>query len=180
MKALKDQGTLPDMVQIGNEVNHGMVWPEGNVANFDGLATLFNAGRNAVLEVAPSTIIMLHIALGGQQDESVFFIDNMLSRGVQFDVLGQSYYPQWHGTLTDLKNNLNVLLARYKKEVIVVEYSAKKKEVNEIIFELPQGMGKGSFIWEPLNTWEKIFDEKGNSNDFLEWYDEMNLKYIKK
>ena len=46
---------------------------------------------------------MLHIALGGQNDESVFFIDQMLARGVHFDVIGLSYYPKWHGTLDDLR-----------------------------------------------------------------------------
>jgi len=178
MLALKAQGTLPDMVQIGNEINHGMVWPEGSVSNFDGLAALYNAGRAAVLEVAPPTIIMLHIALGGQPDESVFFLDNMLARGVQFDVLGQSYYPQWHGSLPDLKNNLNRLIACYQTDVIVVEYSAKKEEVNRIVFELPQGRGKGSFIWEPLNTWEKIFDDKGRSNEWLPLYDRLKREYL--
>lgn len=174
--ALKDQGTAPEMVQIGNEINHGMVWPEGNVTNFDGLAQLFNAGREAVLSVAPETIIMLHIALGGQNDESVFFIDNMLARGVQFDVIGESYYPQWHGTLSDLKSNLNNLVSRYNKEVIVVEYSAKKQEVNDIVFDLPNG--KGTFIWEPLNTWEQIFDKQGKSNDYLKLYDDFKKKFL--
>lgn len=176
--ALKEQGTVPDMVQIGNEINHGMVWPDGNVSNFDGLSALFNAGREAVLSVAPSTIIMLHIALGGQNDESVFFIDNMLARNVQFDVIGQSYYPQWHGTLSDLKNNLHNLVARYNKDIIVVEYSAKKQEVNDIAFDLPNGKGKGSFIWEPLNTWEQIFDKQGKSNEYLKLYDSFRDKFL--
>ena len=178
--ALKDQGTAPEMVQIGNEINHGMVWPDGNVNNFNGLAELFTAGREAVLNVAPNTIIMLHIALGGQNDESVFFIDNMIARNVQFDVIGQSYYPQWHGTLSDLKTNLNNLVARYNKDIIVVEYSAKKEEVHEIAFDLLNGKGKGTFIWEPLNTWEQIFDKQGKSNEFLKLYDSFKNKYLQK
>ncbi|MGN6401329.1 MAG: beta-galactosidase GalA, partial [Flavisolibacter sp.] len=126
---LKAQGTAPDMVQIGNEINHGMMWPEGSVNHFGSLAELFKAGSDAVLSVDPSIVIMLHIALGGQNDESVFFINNMLSRGVQFDVIGESYYPKWHGTLSDLQNNLNDLARRYNKDVVVVEYSQLKKEV---------------------------------------------------
>jgi len=79
-------------------------------------------------------VILLHIALGGQNNESVFFIDNMLARGVSFDVIGESYYPKWHGTLDDLRDNLNDLVRRYDKDVIVVEYSALKDEVNQIVF----------------------------------------------
>jgi arabinogalactan endo-1,4-beta-galactosidase len=150
------------------------------VRNFDGLAQLYKAGVDAVLNVAPSTIIMLHIALGGQNDESVSFIDNMLARGVQFDVIGESYYPQWHGTLNDLKSNLNDLIVRYHKDVVVVEYSSYKQEVNDIVFNLPNGKGKGSFIWEPLNTWEAIFDKSGQSNDYLNMYDELQKKYLLK
>ena len=72
-------------------------------------------------------MMMLHVALGGQNDESVFFIDNMLARGVHFDVIGESYYPKWHGTLDDLRDNLDDLVRRYNKDVIVVEYSASKR-----------------------------------------------------
>src|SRR6266542_2530225 len=151
---LKAQGTTPDMVQIGNEINHGMIWPDGHVNHLDSLAQLVKAGTAAVLKVDPSIIMLLHIALGGQNDESVFFINNMLSRGVYFDVIGESYYPKWHGTLSDLQNNLADLSKRYNKDIMVVEYSQLKKEVNDIAFNLSDDRGKGSFIWEPLNTWE--------------------------
>ena len=179
IQQLKDQGTTPDMVQVGNEINHGMIWPDGNVANLDGLAQLISAGIAAVKSVDPSITIMLHVALGGQNDESVFFIDNMLARGVYFDVIGESYYPKWHGTLDDLRDNLNDLVRRYNKDVIVVEYSALKEEVNKIAFELPNRKGKGTCIWEPLSTWEKVFDDKGKTNELMKLYDEMSKKYLK-
>lgn len=175
---LKAQGTEPDMVQVGNEINHGMLWPEGSVNHFDSLAQLFKAGTDAVLSVDPSIVIMMHIALGGQNDESVFFINNMLQRGVDFDVMGLSYYPKWHGTLSDLQNNLNDLVKRYNKNVIVVEYSQLKKEVNDIVFNLPDQKGKGTFIWEPLNTWEAVFDKGGKSNPYISIYDGLSQKYI--
>jgi beta-galactosidase len=50
------------MVQVGNEINHGLVWPEGSFANTDQLAQLINAGTSAVKAVAPQTIMMLHVA----------------------------------------------------------------------------------------------------------------------
>jgi beta-galactosidase len=68
---------------------------------------------------------------------------------------------------------------RYNKDVIVVEYSALKEDVNKIVFSLPNGKGKGTFIWEPLSTWEQFFDTDGKSNTLLPLYDEMNRKYLK-
>ncbi len=180
MQELKDQNTLPDMVQVGNEINHGIIWPDGNVKNLDNLAQLLSAGTAAVKAVAPETIMMLHVALGGQHDESVFFINNMVARGVPFDVIGESYYPKWHGTLADLEDNLNKLVARYNKDIIVVEYSALKKEVNKIAFEVANGRGKGTCIWEPLSTWEKFFDDKGKSNELLAYYDDITKQFMAK
>lgn len=180
IKALKDQGTTPDMVQIGNEINHGMIWPEGHIGNLNNLVQLIQAGIDGVLSVDPSIAIMLHIALGGQHDETVFFYDNMLARGLQFDVIGMSYYPKWHGTLDDLRDNLIRMSSRYEQPIIVVEYSAKKREVHEIVFNLPNNKGKGTAIWEPLSTWESIFSRDGKSNDLILIYDEMNKKFIQK
>jgi beta-galactosidase len=121
----------------------------------------------------------LHIALGGQADETNFFFDNMLSRGLRFDVMGMSYYPKWHGTLDDLRNNLTQMAYKYEQDIIVVEYSAMKREVHSIAFNLPNGKGKGTAIWEPLNTWEKIFDQ-GKSNNLILLYDEFNKQFISK
>jgi beta-galactosidase len=179
MQELKDQGTTPDMVQIGNEINHGIVWPEGSVSNIDYLAQLIKAGTAAVKAVDPTVVMMLHVALGGQHDESTFFIDNMLARGVHFDVIGESYYPKWHGTLADLESNLTNLVKRYNKDVMVVEYSQLKNEVNKIAFELPNGKGRGTCIWEPLSTWEAFFEKDGKSNSYLNVYDTLSKQYLK-
>ena len=178
IQQLKNQGTKPEMVQVGNEINHGMLWPDGNISDPDALAQLINAGTAAVRSVDPSITMLLHIALGGQNDESVFFIDNMIARGVYFDVIGESYYPKWHGTLDDLRDNLVDLVRRYNKDVIVVEYSQRKQEVNKIAFELPGGKGKGTCIWEPINFWEKIFDNEGKANELIKEYDEISGKYL--
>jgi len=179
LEALKAQGTLPDMVQTGNEINHGIIWPQGNVQHLDSLAILLNAAMAAVKKVDPSIITLLHIALGGQNAESEFFIDNMISRGVSFDVIGESYYPKWHGTLQDLETNLDLLHKKYHKPVIVAEYSQLKKEVNKIAFSIPGNQIKGTFIWEPLNTWEAVFDKDGKSNYYLNDYDEIKRQFLK-
>ncbi len=180
MQQLKDQNTTPDMVQVGNEINHGMIWPDGYINNLDSLSQLIYAGINAVKSVSSSTSIMLHIALGGQNDEARFWLDNMIERGVPFDVIGLSYYPRWHGTLDDLQYNLADLSKHYNKDVIVVEYSHKKQQVNQIAFDVPNGRGKGTCIWEPLSTWESFFDKDGKANKYLYMYDEISKEYLKK
>ncbi|HET6252794.1 MAG TPA: beta-galactosidase GalA [Puia sp.] len=180
MDSLRSQGTLPDMVQIGNEINHGMVWPEGSIRHPDSLAALIYAGIRGVKAVDPACPVMLHIALGGQNDESHFFLDNMLERQVPFDVIGLSYYPKWHGTLADLKYNVDDLARQYGKDVIVVEYTQRKQEVNDIAFSIPGGRGKGTCIWEPLNTWEHIFERDGKANSYLYLYDELSKEFVRK
>jgi len=177
MRELKEQGTTPDMVQVGNEINHGMIWPEGAINNLDSLSQLIYAGIKGVKEVSPKTSIMLHIALGGQNAESRFFLDNMAERNVPFDVIGLSYYPKWHGTLVDLKNNMADLATRYHKQVMVAEYTHLKREVNDIAFNVPDEKSLGTFIWEPLNTWEQIFDRNGKSNELINIYQEVAKKY---
>jgi len=179
ISALKSQGTTPDMVQIGNEINHGMVWPDGHIGNPDELARLIKAGVAGVKDVDPSVIIMLHIALGGQNAESVFWLDNMIARGVEFDLIGLSYYPRWHGTLSDLKNNMINLISRYHKDINLVEYSQVKEEVNDIVFNLPDKRGNGTCIWEPLSTWERIFDREGKSNELIKKYDIIAGRYLR-
>lgn len=179
MTLLKAQGTTPDMVQVGNEINHGMDWPDGEINNLDSLAQLIYSGVQGVRAVSPSTIIMLHIALGGQNAEARFFVDNMLARKVPFDVIGLSYYPKWHGTPEDLKNNMADLASRYKQQVMVAEYSQLKKEVNDIAFTAPGKKAIGAFIWEPLSTWEGIFDRDGKANKYMNIYPEIAKKYVK-
>jgi beta-galactosidase len=176
--ALKEQGTMPEMVQIGNEINHGIVWPDGHISNLDKLAELLKAGTQAVREVDPSTKVMMHLALGGQNEETVFWFDNMIARGLEFDIIGLSYYPRWHCTLDDLNNNMLDVIERYQKDVNVVEYSAFKWEVNELVFELPESRCNGTCIWEPLNTWSSVFDQHGNSLEEINLYDEISAKYL--
>jgi beta-galactosidase len=179
MQALKAQGTTPDMVQCGNEINHGMLWPEGHVGHLDSLAQLLIVANRAVRAVAPQSLLMLHVALGGQHDESVAYIDGMQQRGVPFDIIGESYYPKWHGTPDDLRHNLAALAKRYGRDVVVVEYSQLKQEVADITFNLPDDRGKGTFIWEPLNTWEAVFDRKGASTPYLQQFDVIRNAYLK-
>ena len=179
LRAMEAQGILPDMVQIGNEVNHGLLWPDGHIGNLDQLAGLLQAGVEGTEAVDPGMPIMMHVALGGQNDEARFWLDNMLARGVTFDIIGLSYYPRWHGTLEDLYANLHDLADRYRKPINVVEYSDFKREVHEIVFGLPGDLGKGTAIWEPLGWRSGLFDREGNVTDLMQIYDELSARYLR-
>jgi arabinogalactan endo-1,4-beta-galactosidase len=119
--SLVNQGTPPDIVQVGNEINAGILWPDGDYEHFDNLAELLKEGYRAVKECSPSTLAMLHIAEGGDNDLARWWFGNITRREVPFDVIGISYYPYWHGSLGQLQYNLNDITARYDKDVILVE-----------------------------------------------------------
>jgi arabinogalactan endo-1,4-beta-galactosidase len=126
--ALVAQGTPPDMVQIGNEINGGMLWPEGALAtygwqSFTELAGLLTQGVQAVNDCSPETKIMLHLAEAGNYGLLEWWYGNIIEEGVPFDVMGLSYYPFWHGTLETLQNTLNSIATLYDKDIIIVEFA---------------------------------------------------------
>ena len=121
LNSLKAQGTTADMVQIGNEINPGMLLPTGSTNNWTNLGTLLKAGVQASRDVNAATRIMLHLAEGGNNSLFRWWFDNAIAQGVQFDVIGASYYPYWHGPLSGLQSNLNDMATRYNKDVVVAE-----------------------------------------------------------
>jgi arabinogalactan endo-1,4-beta-galactosidase len=104
--ALKAAGATPDMVQIGNEINAGMLWPVGQLTGGTGgwsnLAGLLLSGYNAAKAVSSSTQVMLHIANGGQDAQAKWWFTEAVAYGVKFDVMGVSYYSYWSGTFSGL------------------------------------------------------------------------------
>lgn len=123
-RLLVDQGTPPDMIQIGNEVTNGLLWPDGrNAQGFDALAALLAEGCRAVRARSPETRVMLHIDNGGNNALYRWWFDSILAQGVDFDLIGVSYYPYWHGTLADLQSNLDDVAERYGRDIVVVETS---------------------------------------------------------
>jgi arabinogalactan endo-1,4-beta-galactosidase len=119
--SLAAQGTPPAMIQIGNEINNGLLWPDGKSDQWDNLAALLKEGYRAVKDCSPETRVMLHLAEGGKNELFRWWFDSAIERDVPFDLIGVSYYPYWHGTLADLQNNLNDIAERYQKDVVVVE-----------------------------------------------------------
>lgn len=94
-------------------------------------------------------------------------------------IIGQSYYPQWHGALDDLKSNLTDLAQRYEQPIIVVEYSRPDiREINDVVRGLPDGKGLGTFIWEPTK-WRggALFDQQGDTKPEIDIYGDMAKEY---
>lgn len=128
VKDFKQQGVTPDMIQIGNEIKNGMLWPEGKLPSTDNgksLANMVRQGLKAVRDNDPQHNIklMIHLPDGGDNALYHSFFDMMIQEnGVKdFDIIGLSYYPFWHGTLDALQQNLDDISKRYDKDVIVVE-----------------------------------------------------------
>ncbi|MCF6473441.1 arabinogalactan endo-1,4-beta-galactosidase [Nonomuraea sp. MG754425] len=121
LAVLRDQGTTADMVQVGNEINGGLLWPDGSNTNWAGTAALLNAGYDAVKAVSGSTRVVLHLANGGDNGLYRWWFDNARTNGIRHDVIGLSYYAYWHGTLESFQANINDVATRYGKPVVVVE-----------------------------------------------------------
>lgn len=126
--ALVQQGTPPAHVQIGNEITSGLLWPEGRVggaydtpAQWQQLAALLQAGIDGVRAVDDRIAVVLHVDDGGNPETVRWFFDNIRDANVDFDVMGVSYYPWWHGSLADLERTLAAAARRYQRPLMVVE-----------------------------------------------------------
>jgi arabinogalactan endo-1,4-beta-galactosidase len=193
ISAFREAGVLPDMVQVGNEISRGMIWPDGQLPeNWDQFAQLLQAGINGVDagrgNMAPP-LIMVHIDRGGDVAGTKDFFDRLNSYKIHFDVIGQSYYPWWQGSLNDLRDNLRFMAETYAKDIYVVEVAYNWRagnylkypgpfpetpdgqrdfldEVNRVVMDTPGGHGRGVFWWEPAVRGPLVdrgfFDNDGN------------------
>jgi arabinogalactan endo-1,4-beta-galactosidase len=178
IKAFRKAGVLPDMVQVGNEVTAGMMWPDGRLpAQWQNFADLLLAGIHGVDKGrgwGKRPTIMIHIDKGGNQAATKSFIDHLAQYHVPYDVLGQSFYPWWHGSLDDLRDNLAFVWNTYHKNVVVAEtaYDWRTGEdfkgkaapfpqtpegqrdflaaLDRVVREAPGGKVRGIFWWEPM------------------------------
>ncbi len=128
LNSLKLQGTLPQMVQIGNEITNGMLWNAAKISDdfdtpeqWDKLCTLLKSGISAAKSVSQAIKTIIHIERGGDNERSRYFYDRLVERQVTYDVIGLSYYPIWHGPIRDYASNIKDLSQRYDKEIAVVE-----------------------------------------------------------
>lgn len=124
LRKLLQENLLPHMAAIGNEITNGLLWPYGKKPEYPEIARLVSAGIRAVREISSDIAVMIHLDNGGRNDIYREWFDNYFSnRGEDFDIIGLSYYPFWHGTLGGLQHNMNDIAQRCEKPLIVAETS---------------------------------------------------------
>ena len=148
MTRLKEQGTTPEFVSIGNEVNGGLLFPfapsfdmQMNCDSFEAvwgddqtdndipmpaqteaLARIMNAGYDAVKAVSPETQVLLHLANGAKLSSYTWALDIYENAGAKYDVLGASYYPAWSdNTVEGCVEFCNEVYGKYGKKILIME-----------------------------------------------------------
>ena len=133
LQQMKDAGAAPELIQTGNEISYGMLWGKstssslkkcyaGNNANWDRFTTLLKQAGKACREVCPDAKIILHTERAAQTNVLTNFYDKMKSAGVDYDIIGLSYYPIWHNTISTLETAIKTLETRYTdKDIMIVE-----------------------------------------------------------
>lgn len=200
--AFRNAEVLPDMVQIGNEVTVGIMWPDGKLPDqwkhFGDLVKAGIRGVDAATQGVTRPKIMIHIDKGGDIEATQWFFDNLKRQHVEFDVIGQSYYPWWHGSIEDLQKNLKSTAKRYRKPIVVVETAYNWQPGNFVkrpgpfpetpegqrqflaavaaaVRGTPDGLGVGVFWWEPAVTGHLagrgVFDEQHNALPVITVFD---------
>ncbi|MEI6885886.1 MAG: glycosyl hydrolase 53 family protein [Bacteroidota bacterium] len=164
LDTLKSIGATPEWAQIGNEIPGGILCPDGSSSNFPQLAQLLNKGYDATKAVDNSIKVIIHIDQGNDNAKFRWFFDNCTTQGVRYDIIGASYYPYWlnsdyTATINDLGNNLNDMVSRYNKEVMVVEVGGDYAKVQNTydmlvavigkVRAVPNNKGLGVIYWEP-------------------------------
>lgn len=123
LKTLKNHKLLPEMVQVGNEITNGFLWPDGHVDHVETMVTLLKAGIKAVREECPKAKIVIHLDFGTDNKMYRKWFDAITPYGLDFDVIGMSYYPHWNGNMKLLLDNMNDVSNAYNKDVMIAETS---------------------------------------------------------
>ncbi len=181
LETLLDNDIMVQLIQVGNEITYGMCWPLGKVdpnsdENWDVLSAMLRAGSKACRYVYPEAKLIIHTEHAQETDTTLNYYERIQRYGVDYDVIGLSYYPMWHGTIPHLGETIDALVAGYPdKEIMVVEaafyYSRKNdpwahdseefsdhfpisidgqlKFTRELVDELLQHPVTGLFWWYP-------------------------------
>jgi arabinogalactan endo-1,4-beta-galactosidase len=200
---LVEGGARPDVVQIGNEITPGMLihvpspstdcWGNNSVPNAIGgsasrwndLGTLLKAGIEGVKAVDEDIAIMLHIENTETASGVRNWVANAKAQGVEFDVLGLSCYPSWQGPPEGWRDTFESVADAYPElSFVVAEYGPERRVVNQMMRDLPDGRGLGTFLWEPTQSgvWgASLFTlmngaYHANADDFAE-FDSMKVEF---
>ena len=130
LNAMIDAGARPDFIQVGNEVTYGMMWPTGHcypsganygTGTFSTFANYLKQGIKACREVCPDSEIVIHTEMG-RASNVIAFYETLKGYTIDYDIIGLSYYPYWHGDLSVLDNLLTTLESSHpSKKIQIVE-----------------------------------------------------------
>ena len=188
LNAMKTAGVTPEWVQVGNETDDGLLWPEGkasvNMANY---AALVTAGYDAAKAVFPSAKVIVHLSNGWDNALFRWSFDGLKNNGGKWDVIGLSLYPtplDWTARNTQALANMNDMVNRYGKEVMVMEAgmswdqpAAANAFLADLITKVKAvngNKGLGVLYWEPeaYNNWQGYtlgaFDNSGKPTAALD------------
>lgn len=181
MNALKAAGITPDWVQVGNETNDGMLWPEGKASvNMATYAKFFKAGYHAVKAISTTTKVMVHLSNGFDNGLFRWNLDGLKANGAVWDVIGMSLYPtplNWATLNSQCLTNMNDMVNRFGSEVMICEVGMSWDQpaachafITDLIAKVKSVSnfkGIGVFYWEPqaYNNWQGYtlgaFDNSG-------------------
>jgi arabinogalactan endo-1,4-beta-galactosidase len=122
MNQMQAQGTAPEFVSLGNEIAGGIILPSGPSNDFRSMSDLLKEGYKAVKAISPSTKIILHLDDGGNSDKYIWFFGQCREHGLQFDIIGASYYPFWtKKTISQIRAWANYVSAKFNKDIMIME-----------------------------------------------------------
>lgn len=138
LQQLQAEGITPEIVQVGNEVTNGLLWPEGRVEHTEVMAKLLAAGIRGVKTVLPKAKILLHLDFGTDNKMYRKWFTEIAPYGLEYDMIGMSYYPYWNGSLEELQYNMNDISRLTGKDVLVAEtaigYTTDPLGCNGVVF----------------------------------------------
>ncbi|MFY7965081.1 MAG: glycoside hydrolase family 53 protein [Chitinophagaceae bacterium] len=170
LQQLKTNGVIPLWVQVGNETNDGMLWPEGKASsNMNNFASFINAGYDAVKANDSSTKVIVHLSNGYDKNLFTWMFDGLKNNAAKYDVIGMSLYPSitnWQTLNNQCIANINHLTTTYNKEVMICEVGMpwdspdeSKNFLKDLISQtkaIANNRVLGVFYWEPqaYNNWK--------------------------
>ena len=146
LKTVKEAGIPLYAIQIGNEITNGMLWPVGHLeggengakrTNYDALCALLSRGIKEAKAICPEAKIVIHLERSFDQNVYREYFDELLAHHVEFDVIGMSYYPEWHGSFDMVFSNVDLMKKTYGKPIWIVEFAYPFTE--EIAYEESKG-----------------------------------------
>ena len=185
LNAMIAAGARPDFIQVGNEVTYGMMWPTGHCypngnnygsGTFATFASYLMRGIQACREVCPTAKVVVHTEMGRASNVTSFYA-TLNNYTTDYDIIGLSYYPYWHGDLTVLNNLLTTLETTYPtKKIQIVETGYPHAYYpTGATYDLQS-------IWPATEAGQKAFTEQlvatlnahSNVNGLYWWFPEAN------